>query len=59
MGLLERNLHDDDEMVRISLRPNEVLFKTERATIYSRLVEGRYPELQAKSSRRSRPPKSR
>ena len=30
-------------MVRVSLRPNEVLFKTERAMIYSRLVEGRYP----------------
>jgi len=29
--------------VRISLRPNDALFKTERAMIYSRLVEGRYP----------------
>jgi DNA polymerase-3 subunit beta len=43
MSLLERNLHDDAEVIRISLRPNEVLFKTERATIYSRLVEGRFP----------------
>jgi DNA polymerase-3 subunit beta len=43
MALLERNLQDADEMVRVSLRPNEVLFKTERAMIYSRLVEGRYP----------------
>jgi DNA polymerase-3 subunit beta len=43
MSLLERNLHDADESVRVSLRPNEVLFKTERAMIYSRLVEGRYP----------------
>lgn len=43
MGLLERNLHDPDEPVRVSLRPNEALFKTERAMIYSRLVEGRYP----------------
>jgi DNA polymerase-3 subunit beta len=43
MALLERNLHDDAEMIRVSLRPNEVLFKTERATIYSRLVEGRFP----------------
>jgi DNA polymerase-3 subunit beta len=25
------------------MRPNEALFKTERAMIYSRLVEGRYP----------------
>jgi DNA polymerase-3 subunit beta len=43
MALLERNLHDDDEIVRVSLRPNEVLFQTEKATIYSRLVEGRFP----------------
>jgi DNA polymerase III subunit beta len=43
MALLERNLHDPEEIVRVSLRPNEVLFKTDRAVIYSRLVEGRYP----------------
>ncbi|MBV9124547.1 MAG: DNA polymerase III subunit beta [Planctomycetes bacterium] len=43
MSLLERNLQDPEEVVRVSLRPNEVLFKTERAMIYSRLVEGRYP----------------
>ena len=43
MALLERNLHDDDELVRVSLRPNEALFQTEKATIYTRLVEGRFP----------------
>jgi DNA polymerase-3 subunit beta len=43
MDLLERNLSDDEEIIRVALRPNEVLFKTERAMIYSRLVEGRYP----------------
>ncbi len=43
MNLLERNLQDPDEVVRVGLRPNEALFKTERAMIYSRLVEGRYP----------------
>ena len=43
MSLLERNLHDDEEAIRVSLRQNEVLFRTERAVIYSRLVEGRYP----------------
>src|SRR5262249_51128906 len=43
MQLLERNLQDPDEAVRVSLRPNDALFKTERAMIYSRLVEGRYP----------------
>jgi len=43
MTLLERNLQDDEEAVRVSFRPNEVLMKTERAMIYSRLVEGRFP----------------
>jgi DNA polymerase-3 subunit beta len=43
MTLLERNLVEPDELVKISLRPNEVLMKTERAMIYSRLVEGRFP----------------
>jgi DNA polymerase III subunit beta len=44
MSLLERNLQEPDEQVRISLRPNEVLMKTDRAMIYSRLIEGRYPD---------------
>jgi DNA polymerase-3 subunit beta len=43
MQLLERNLVDPEEQVRVCLRPNDALFKTERAMIYSRLVEGRYP----------------
>jgi DNA polymerase-3 subunit beta len=45
MSLLERNLQDDpEEKVKVCLRPNEVLFRTERAVIYSRLVEGRFPD---------------
>jgi DNA polymerase III subunit beta len=44
MLLLERNLSEPDEKIRISVRPNEVLMKTERAMIYSRLVEGRFPD---------------
>jgi DNA polymerase-3 subunit beta len=43
MNLLERNLQDDEELVSVCLRPNEALFRTERATVYSRLVEGRFP----------------
>jgi len=43
MNLLERNLTTPDETIKISLRQNEVLMKTERAMIYSRLVEGRFP----------------
>ncbi len=44
LGLLANNLQDDDEMVRIGLQANEALFRTELATIYSLLVEGRFPE---------------
>jgi DNA polymerase-3 subunit beta len=47
MLLLERNLTEPDEKIRISIRPNEVLMKTERAMIYSRLVEGRFPNYKA------------
>src|SRR5262245_58814148 len=44
MSLLERNLQPDGQPVRVCLRPNEVLFRTETAVIYSRLVEGRFPD---------------
>ena len=43
MTLLERNLVEPDELVKVCFRPNEVLMKTERAMVYSRLVEGRFP----------------
>jgi DNA polymerase-3 subunit beta len=43
MSLLERNLVDPEEQVFVSIRPNEALFKTGRAMVYGRLVEGRYP----------------
>lgn len=44
MSLLERLLHEDEEPIRVLLRPNEALFKTDRAMVYTRLVEGRYPD---------------
>jgi DNA polymerase-3 subunit beta len=54
MNLLERNLQDDpEETVRICLRPNEVLFRTGRAVIYSRLVEGRFPDYRAVMPKKS------
>jgi DNA polymerase III subunit beta len=46
LGLLERNLQEPDEVVRMAVRPNEVLIKTDRSMIYSRLVEGRFPPYQ-------------
>lgn len=54
MGLLERNLQDDPEgAVKVCLRPNEVLFRTGRAVIYSRLVEGRFPDYRAVMPKKS------
>jgi DNA polymerase III subunit beta len=46
MNLLERSLSEDEELVRMAVRPNEVLIKTERAMLYTRLVEGRFPPYQ-------------
>jgi DNA polymerase-3 subunit beta len=43
IGLLERNLTDDKELVRVGLRTNDALFQTERATIYTSLLQGKFP----------------
>jgi DNA polymerase-3 subunit beta len=44
MSLLERNLTDDEGVVQVSLRANEALFRAGHAVVYSRLVEGRFPD---------------
>jgi len=45
MSLLERNLQGDaEEVVKVCLRSNDVLFRTETSMLYSRLVEGRFPD---------------
>jgi DNA polymerase-3 subunit beta len=41
--LIERALSDKDETVDVAARNNDLLVRTPRAVIYSRLVEGRYP----------------
>lgn len=43
MQLIERALSDADGEVFIATRSNDVLVKSPRVTIYSRLVEGRFP----------------
>lgn len=54
MGLLERGLQDDPEdTVKVCIRPNEVLFRTGRSVIYSRLVEGRFPDYRTVIPKRS------
>ncbi len=43
LSLMERSIGDKEEVVHIAARQNDVLLRTSRCTIYSRLVEGRYP----------------
>jgi DNA polymerase-3 subunit beta len=47
MGVLERNLADDDEIVKVHIQANDLFFKTDCSTIYSRLIEGRFPDYKA------------
>jgi DNA polymerase-3 subunit beta len=42
MQLIERAVGDDSE-VQVAARQNEILVRTPRVTIYSRLLEGRFP----------------
>jgi len=44
--LIERALANHEGNVQLAVRENDVLVKSERATIYARLVEGRYPKWQ-------------
>jgi DNA polymerase-3 subunit beta len=47
LKLIERNLDDGDPPVHIAIQgTTAVLIRTERAVIYSRLVEGRFPRYQ-------------
>ncbi len=47
LRLIERNLDDADPPVHIMIRSaSEVLVRTERSIIYSRLLEGRFPRYQ-------------
>jgi len=43
MQLLERALAEDDSEIQVAFRQNDVLVKSPRAVIYSRLLEGRFP----------------
>ena len=44
MRLIERALADNDEEVQLAARDNDVLVKSQRTTIHTRLVEGRFPD---------------
>lgn len=43
LQLIERSITDKDETVQLAARSNDILIRTPRCTIYSQLVEGRYP----------------
>ena len=43
LSLMEKSLTDKDDVVQIAARQNDILVQTKRCMIYSRLVEGRYP----------------
>ena len=44
MQLIERAFTDLDAEVRVSVHMNDILLKSPRVTVYSRLVEGRFPK---------------
>jgi DNA polymerase-3 subunit beta len=46
LGLVERSLQGDDTEVLMAIGANDVLVKSEQVTIWSRLVEGRFPKYQ-------------
>ena len=43
LSLMEKSITDKDTVVQIAARQNDILVQTQRCMIYSRLVEGRYP----------------
>ncbi len=43
LTLMERSIDDKEDTIHLAARENDVLLRTSRCTIYSRLVEGRYP----------------
>ncbi len=46
MSLIDRSIHDDDQEVHLAIHPHHVLIQSGNSTIYSRLVEGRFPKYQ-------------
>lgn len=46
LALLQKVLLDPEEEIEIAIRSNDILFRSNKVTIYSRLVEGRFPRYQ-------------
>lgn len=43
LTLMERSIDDKEECVHIAARSNDVMVRTSRCSVFTRLVEGRYP----------------
>ena len=43
MNLMDKALSTSDSEIQIAARPNDILVRSSHATVYSRLVEGRFP----------------
>lgn len=46
MNLLERSLAEGDEHVKLAVRGNDVVVQAGQSTLYSRVVDGRFPRYQ-------------
>jgi DNA polymerase-3 subunit beta len=46
LKIIRHALNEADAEIQIAVRDNDVLVRSQRATVYSRLVEGRYPQWQ-------------
>ena len=46
MSMIERSLGDEDDEVQIAIHANDVVVRCGHATIYARLVQGRFPKYQ-------------
>ncbi len=46
MSLIDKSIIDEDDEVYISIQANDILVKSGPATIYSRIIEGRFPNYQ-------------
>ncbi|REJ69378.1 MAG: DNA polymerase III subunit beta [Planctomycetota bacterium] len=44
LTLIERALSDADAEIQMAVQPNNVLVQSQRVTVFSRLVEGRFPK---------------
>ncbi len=44
MQLVDRVLADPEEQIKIAARPNDILIQTSQATIFTRLIDGRFPK---------------